>query len=591
MKRIVWIACFSILPLSLRVSAAEGELVVKLRPRALAHPEVVLSSSAFNADSARPIIHYRAFDIDVILPHTQWVFDARQPVQRAQLAGQAVEARLDGSAFSVTIAGRPQPLQERGLGFAPLALGGAGATLAMPRAFAVAGEGRVFHRSGNVLTGSVDGIAIRLFDEDLDGRYAAGTDGVSVADEGERAIFAPLGRILPGSVRAWQVVSLSGDGSSLALRPYTGPAGVLHMRAMEKVECRLALASRDGACSFGLLAGSALTVPAGSYRIAYGYLYRPSDKRVVGLVLPDDAVEIEVAAGATAAVATGDLAGLELPWGEGVATLTAKRLLMMDTQPIQEAFAAADFAKAQTLLKELLAVVGGGANYRATQARLEALRQDLDLETSPSGAALRAAGEDLLAGRRGGDAAAVTASVGRYRAALDAVPREMRDSWAFLCHQARLEGLSSARTRPGVVLHLRQAREPARREIVETIDWQDPKGQYGLNRSYEGLLIAPLAGDYEIAVESLGTMSLTLDGRRLIERERHMPSERGVTVKLTAGAHPFRLDAKPYVYGYSHSHGPHMLRLRWTPPGRSQAVVPSWALWHEPRPSKVSDKD
>ena len=52
-------------------------------------------------------------------------------------------------------------------------------------------------------------------------------------------------------------------------------------------------------------------------------------------------------------------------------------------------------------------------------------------------------------------------------------------------------------------------------------------------------------------------------------------------MKLTEGAHPLKIDAKCIMYGYTNRdpfNKPHMLRLRWVPPGGAKAIVPAWAF-------------
>jgi len=91
---------------------------------------------------------------------------------------------------------------------------------------------------------------------------------------------------------------------------------------------------------------------------------------------------------------------------------------------------------------------------------------------------------------------------------------------------------------------------------------------------YEGFLIVPQDGEYEIAMESgTGGALLQLDGKPAIDHwGKHLPEERSIRLKLSAGRHPFHLEF--FTVG-GHGHG---LYLRWTPPGGHKTVVPTWAL-------------
>ena len=120
-------------------------------------------------------------------------------------------------------------------------------------------------------------------------------------------------------------------------------------------------------------------------------------------------------------------------------------------------------------------------------------------------------------------------------------------------------------------------------ETAATVDWTDPAGRgWGHTRLYEGSLVAPRAGEYELSLESVGTANVSLDGNTIIDHPLHLPAERSVKVDLAEGAHPLKIDVKCYVYGYTHSNKPHMVRLRWVPPAGVKAIVPAWALEHPP---------
>ena len=165
--------------------------------------------------------------------------------------------------------------------------------------------------------------------------------------------------------------------------------------------------------------------------------------------------------------------------------------------------------------------------------------------------------------------------------ALAAIPSTYTGSWAYLAHKTRVAGFTeqaAGTSKPGVKL-VATTGGKSTTEMADAIDWTDPQGQgWGHNRIYQGFLVVPKAGEYEISLESVGTAVVSLDDSRLIDHPYHLPSERSAKVSLTEGAHPIRVDVKCYVYGYTHANKPHMVRLRWTPPGGRKTIVPGWAL-------------
>ena len=89
---------------------------------------------------------------------------------------------------------------------------------------------------------------------------------------------------------------------------------------------------------------------------------------------------------------------------------------------------------------------------------------------------------------------------------------------------------------------------------------------------YDGFLVVPDSGEYEIALASEQAAKLSLDARLVIDHGRaHNMTERSVKLTLTAGPHPLQIEMW-------NSLGRGGLHLRWTPPGGRKALVPPWAL-------------
>ncbi len=89
------------------------------------------------------------------------------------------------------------------------------------------------------------------------------------------------------------------------------------------MECRLALTSDDGKCSFGMLADEqALVLPAGTYRVLYGLLYRPLAHQAAAIVLPGKGLPIPVRANGQVKLVVGDSLQQPLQASEQVLTTT-----------------------------------------------------------------------------------------------------------------------------------------------------------------------------------------------------------------------------------------------------------------------------
>jgi hypothetical protein len=351
------------------------------------------------------------------------------------------------------------------------------------------------------------------------------------------------------------------------------------------VECRLAFASEDGKCSFGtLVGGQGLTLPAGAYRCLYGFLYRPSAKHVVALVLPSKNLPLVVGKDETVTVTLGELARRELPWGEGVVTMTVQHLLALDLTEVEDAYSGGDFAKGQKLLDAVSEKHRAGPNCEASKVLMEELRRSLAMENSAQGTALREAEVRVLTAIKAGALPGAKALFPDAQKALAAIPADFTNAWSYLAHKTRVASLArcvEGTSKPGLKLTLNARQQNAASETAETVDWTDPVGKgWGHTRAYEGSLLVPRAGEYELSLESVGVAEVFLDENKIIDHPLHLPAERSVKVNLTEGAHPLKIDVRCYVYGYTHGNKPHMVRFRWVPPGGSKAIVPAWAFEH-----------
>jgi hypothetical protein len=534
------------------------------------------------------------------------VLTQKNPRQKLTIRGVPCEVEYRDEGFAVSVAGKSQKLVDSGLGYQSLAIplgDGTAYVLAFPRGYSYEGEGHLFCRSGSMQTATVDDVEVRLYDDDMDGRYVKGKDGLSVGDKGAMCIFGTLGDLLPTPKAVYEVRAVAEDGSSLTLSKYAGPTGRLKIQPIKDMECRLAFTSEDGKCSFGTLAGEeGLTLPAGKYRFLYGYVYRPSAKSVVALVLPSTGVSVEVGNAQDLAMTLGDLAKREFPWDEGQVTVTFEHLLEVDLTGVTEAYAAGDLGKAQTLFDGVSGKYRSGPNYEVSKAWMEELRQTLAFETSTEGTTLREAETKLLAAVKDGKLEEARALLPGIQGALGKIPAQFTRDWPYRVHRSRVAAMTryaAGTSKPGLkmpkVNFRGQDRDRASSsysvspvpggeyEVAQTVDWETQKDwpyseSAKYNRRgwiYDGFLVVPQAGEYELALESgTGGARLYIDDRVVIDHwGAHVPEERTSLLRLTEGRHSLKIEM--YTLG-----GTHRLRLWWTPPGGRKAIVPAWALEH-----------
>jgi len=191
-------------------------------------------------------------------------------------------------------------------------------------------------------------------------------------------IFATLSSVLPGANAAYEVGNVAEDGSSIALSRFAGATGQLKVEAPKDLECRLAFASEDGKCAFGMLSGEQwLTLPAGKYRMQYGFVSRSKAGHLAALVLPSKSISVSIGNGEKVLLSMGDSAVADLPPDEGYVSLDFHRFLELDLSGVELACEAGDFAKAQQLFGAITGKYKSGPNYDASKEWIEELRQRL----------------------------------------------------------------------------------------------------------------------------------------------------------------------------------------------------------------------
>jgi hypothetical protein len=158
-------------------------------------------------------------------------------------------------------------------------------------------EGAVYRfASSGYLQGSLGGVAIRLIDQNNNGRFDEFGVDAMVVGNGNAASF--LSRIVNLNGNLLEL-SFSDDGTELRAVPYTGPVGRINLAKGFAASGKLMAAvvqGDDRSISFELSNG-VLTVPAGSYRIAGGQVAKANETVQIAVGRSEP---IEVAANAEA---------------------------------------------------------------------------------------------------------------------------------------------------------------------------------------------------------------------------------------------------------------------------------------------------
>ena len=132
---------------------------------------------------------------------------------------------------------------------------------------------------GSFATGRVGGVEVRLIDLNVDGRFdQVGVDAM-VVGKGDSASF--LSKVVSAGGKLWNFTAAA-DGSSGTATPFTGEAGTLSLlKGWKSESAELASAvvsSADDQYSFDLSEAKAgLAVPAGEYKLVYGFAKKGSE--------------------------------------------------------------------------------------------------------------------------------------------------------------------------------------------------------------------------------------------------------------------------------------------------------------------------
>jgi len=166
----------------------------------------------------------------------------------------------------------------------------------------VGGKRWTFAASGSC-AGEVDGVPVRLFDLNGNGRHGDFGEDAMIVGHGRAACF--LSRVASIGGRLYEL-SVAPDDGRLSLEPWKGERGVLDLRSGFETTGRLlsgVVRSRDGRFSFELAShAEGVAVPAGTYELVTAVV---GHGRARARIEPGAMPPIEVAPGGTAAPAWG----------------------------------------------------------------------------------------------------------------------------------------------------------------------------------------------------------------------------------------------------------------------------------------------
>jgi len=275
-----------------KAATAPAAPTVALKFAPLDSADAVLTGSDFVIKSRIPVLFYSG----IVVPHRRIDLTEKGAPKSLTLGPVKCAISLDAKRrFHLAAGGKSQALKAVRMGLATAAIdlgGGRKHALGLPRAFTYLGKGAIYYRSGCVQAGPVAGGTVALYDENLDGSYAAKGDCLRVGAAGAANVFAPIGSYVPTPGGVYKIGTIAPDGSKLSLALHAGDTGrlAIQCRAARGVTGHFAVASADGKVSFGAPGnGKTLVVLPGQYKLLYGLLYHPASKRVLALVLPGGA--------------------------------------------------------------------------------------------------------------------------------------------------------------------------------------------------------------------------------------------------------------------------------------------------------------
>jgi len=179
-------------------------------------------------------------------------------ILRADLDGDGnPDARVEGEEASLTLTGKSPE----------------GNAIRYPVRLARFNGGPWMFSTGGSMAGKVGETTIQIIDQNLNGSFNdVGEDAIVV---GRDAAASYLSKVISVDGKLWSL-DVARDGSSMAVEPYSGPAGLLDLTTLFESKAKLRSAivrSKDGKHSFSMAkAKRGLSIPAGEYELCAGEL-------------------------------------------------------------------------------------------------------------------------------------------------------------------------------------------------------------------------------------------------------------------------------------------------------------------------------
>ena len=209
------------------------------------------------------------------------------------------------------------------------------------------------------------------------------------------------------------------------------------------------------------------------------------------------------------------------------------------------------------------------------------------ISVSPGPVRLRVDGVQVLTGPDVPDEAAATVALarGRHLVTLEASAGTPRGGFRVGWSAVQLATASpraapprwslARRSARGLFGHVRRDAGPELERLDETVATCCLQDDVDVSRRYvvtwTGTLAAPRAGSYGMALFTQGAARLSIDGKPVIRSAFTAETVTRARVSLTAGRHDVRL-----VYRVDGTRGG--IEWTWTPPGRTESIVPPTAL-------------
>jgi hypothetical protein len=275
------------------VSAADAPpaatKTVKLTMTGIPAPGLVMTGGVLQNAARRPFPLPMVSRGGTIIPNTAIIFGKDQTEQVMSLGGASFTFTVNPASQSFALKpekGNPAPMKQQNEGYATIPLPLASkkkVALAFPYGRLNKIESMIAIRSGATAKGALDGEAINLLDDNIDGSY----DGTDLIAIGASNCYAPLGKRIATKKGVYALGELDADGAKIAFTPDAAATVPVSFKFAGEGQGHAAFASADGDLVLTTTGvNEAFKLPPGSYKLLYGAVYGQANK-VCAVMLPD----------------------------------------------------------------------------------------------------------------------------------------------------------------------------------------------------------------------------------------------------------------------------------------------------------------